>query len=286
MGYAWYQWTAVFVIYAVIGWCTEVIYAAVEHGKFVNRGFLNGPVCPIYGFGGTIVIACLYGMRDNMWLVFIGAFFLSSILEYITGFLLEKIFHEHWWDYSDKPFNIKGYVCLEFSIFWGIACMLVVDIVHPPIDKLVRWIPERIGIILICLAAAGFVADISVTVATIVEWKKEMRLMNEIVSILRAFSDGVGDDISNAVLKAMDKGAAWKDVFEADEKHAEIKEEMERKKAEAEALREKYMHMLKKKRKRHARLEKAFPKLNSQKPLGVLKKWKEEKNSNKSIEEK
>lgn len=286
MGYAWYQWAAVFVIYAFIGWCTEVIYAAVEHGKFVNRGFLNGPVCPIYGFGGTIVIACLYGMRDNMWLVFVGAFFLSSILEYITGFLLEKIFHEHWWDYSDKPFNIKGYVCLEFSILWGIACMLVVDIVHPPIDKLVRWIPERVEIILICLVAAGFIADISVTVATIVEWKREMRLMNEIVVILRAFSDGVGDDISNAVLKAMDKGAAWKDVFEADEKRAEIKEEMERKKAEADALREKYMHVLKKKRKRHARLEKAFPKLNSQKPLGVLKKWKEEKNSNKSIEEK
>lgn len=280
MDYTWYQWAAMFVIYAMIGWCAEVIYAAVEHGKFVNRGFLNGPVCPIYGFGGTIIIACLYGLRERMWFVFIGAFFLSSILEFITGFLLEKIFHEHWWDYSDKPFNIKGYICLEFSIIWGISCMLVIDLVHPPIDRFLWWIPEKIAIGGIVLIFMGFIADISVTVATILQWKKEMRLTGEIVTILRGFSDEVGESISRTVLRAMDKKAEWKDVLEADEKYAEIKEELEQKKAEVEVLKRKYkLLMLKQKKRKYSRLEKAFPRLTSQKSYAILKKWIEEKKS-------
>lgn len=109
-----YELVWIFIIYAFIGWCTEVSYAALDRGIFVNRGFLNGPYCPIYGCGVVIVVAVLTPLKDNLLILFIGSFLLTSILEYITGYLLEKVFHNQWWDYSDKPFNIHGYVCLKF----------------------------------------------------------------------------------------------------------------------------------------------------------------------------
>ena len=113
-----YELVWIFIIYAFIGWCTEVSYAALDRGIFVNRGFLNGPYCPIYGCGVVIVVAALTPLKDNLLILFAGSFLLTSILEYITGFILEKVFHNKWWDYSNKPFNLHGYICLKFSIYW------------------------------------------------------------------------------------------------------------------------------------------------------------------------
>ena len=101
----------IFLIYGFVGWCTEVIFAAVNSGKFVNRGFLNGPICPIYGFGILAVVRLLKPFGNNILLLFVGSVLITSGLEYITGFLLEKLFHQKWWDYSDVPFNIQGYIC-------------------------------------------------------------------------------------------------------------------------------------------------------------------------------
>ncbi len=275
LAYTWFQWISIFVIYTIMGWCLEVGYAAVDKGKFVNRGFLNGPVCPIYGFGGSIVIFFLYQYRENFLIVFFGAVVLSTILEFITGYVLEKIFHEHWWDYSDKPFNIKGYVCLEFSILWGVACTFVVDAIHPPVEKLVCFIPAKIQMISIAIIIVLFVADISVTVTTIVHWKHQVRVMVEIVELLRGFSDEVGDSLSSSVLKAMSKGTEWKDNFEQDERIINAKAELESKKEELDCIREKYAAMSKKKFLGHRRLENAFPKLSRFNPLSVRESWKE-----------
>ena len=113
-----YEVLWIFIIYAFIGWCAEVSYAAVNRGIFVNRGFLNGPYCPIYGCGVVIVVTVLMPLKDNLFLLFVGSVVLTSVLEYITGFLLEKVFHNKWWDYSNLPFNLHGYICLKFSIYW------------------------------------------------------------------------------------------------------------------------------------------------------------------------
>ena len=137
-----YELVWIFIIYAFIGWCTEVSYAALDTGKFVNRGFLNGPYCPIYGCGVVIVVAILTPLKENLLILFAGSFLLTSVLEYITGYILEKVFHNKWWDYSDKPFNIKGYVCLKFSIYWGLACTFIMDIIHPishPLYSVRAW---------------------------------------------------------------------------------------------------------------------------------------------------
>ena len=99
-----------FFIYAFLGWCTEVSFFAVKTGKFVNRGFLNGPVCPVYGFGLVIIIMALTPLKDNLLLLFVGSVVITSSLEFLTGWALEKIFHTRWWDYTNNKFNLHGYI--------------------------------------------------------------------------------------------------------------------------------------------------------------------------------
>ena len=108
-----------FFFYGFVGWCAEVAFAAVRQGKFVNRGFLNGPICPIYGIGVSLIIALLNGYKENLVLLYLASAVLVTLLEWVTGFLLEKLFHHRWWDYSEMPFNIGGYVCPLFSMIWG-----------------------------------------------------------------------------------------------------------------------------------------------------------------------
>ena len=120
-----------FFLYAFLGWCAEVSYAALRTGRFVNRGFLNGPVCPIYGVGVVIVVGLLTPVKENTLLLFVCSVLLTSALEWVTGFVLERMFHQKWWDYSDLPLNLNGYICPLFSVLWGIACLLVMEINSP-----------------------------------------------------------------------------------------------------------------------------------------------------------
>lgn len=113
-----------FAIYSFAGWCGEVVFATVRHGKFVNRGMLHGAYCPIYGFGLITVIVCLTPIKDSWLLLFAGSAVLTTVLEFITGFVLDKLFGRRWWDYSDKKFNIGGYICPQFTVVWGLACLL------------------------------------------------------------------------------------------------------------------------------------------------------------------
>lgn len=105
-----------FAIYSFAGWCGEVVFATVRHGKFVNRGMLHGAYCPIYGFGLITVIVCLTPIKDSWLLLFVGSAVLTTVLEFITGFVLDKLFGRRWWDYSDKKFNIGGYICPQFTV--------------------------------------------------------------------------------------------------------------------------------------------------------------------------
>ena len=129
-GFSVYQLLWYFFIYAVLGWCVEVIFCTATTGQWVNRGFLNGPLCPIYGFGMVIVLLCLIPLQGSLPLLFLGSFLLTSALELVTGFVLKKAFHTTWWDYSDQPFNLGGYVCLGFSLAWGLGGMAAVSYTH------------------------------------------------------------------------------------------------------------------------------------------------------------
>ncbi|MEG0156126.1 MAG: putative ABC transporter permease, partial [Anaerovoracaceae bacterium] len=130
-----------FLIYGFLGWVVEVCFHALAQGKLVNRGFLNGAICPIYGFGVVLVVWILEPVASHGILLFAGATVLCSVLEWITGFILAKAFHQRWWDYTDEPLNIGGYICLRFSLMWGLACVFVVKLIHPSIQWLLDLVP-------------------------------------------------------------------------------------------------------------------------------------------------
>ena len=211
-----YELVWIFIIYAFIGWCTEVSYAALDRGIFVNRGFLNGPYCPIYGCGVVIVVAVLTPLKDNLLILFIGSFLLTSILEYITGYLLEKVFHNQWWDYSDKPFNIHGYVCLKFSIYWGLACTFIMDVLHPIIYKGITLMPHIVGMILICIIMPVFFVDCGITVATILKFNKRLKVMDEMAERIHKLSDEIGENIYENVTDIVEKSEEFQET------HAEL----------------------------------------------------------------
>ena len=140
-----------FFLYGFIGWGVEVVYAAVKTHALVNRGFLCGPICPIYGFGVVGVALALRPVMDSLPLLFLGSVVITSLIEFVTGVFLERIFHQKWWDYSGMPLNIMGYVCLLFSLIWGVACTVIMKLVYPPIEHLVYGLPKPLLIVLVCV---------------------------------------------------------------------------------------------------------------------------------------
>ena len=248
-----YQAVWIFIIYAFLGWCSEVAFAAVNKGKFVNRGFLNGPVCPIYGVGMLIVVLCLWNLRDRPLLLFLGSALLTTALEFVTGFVLERFFHDKWWDYSDMPFNIKGYVCLKFTILWGLAASFIIGAIHRFIYMLIEKTPFVLGAILLAVFSAAFIADFIVTLTALVKLPKKLKAMAEAERALRAVSDKIGENISDTTIAAKEKGEALAE--ENKPRLEELKAEYEKKKKEFSAMLERNFVQ--------RRIFKAFPNLKN-----------------------
>lgn len=203
-----------FYIYAFLGWGMEVVYAVTSTGKFINRGFLNGPVCPIYGFGMVTILLIVAPIEDNLFLLFLLSTIFTTIIEFFTGVVLEKIFRAKWWDYTDLPFNIKGYVCLKFSIIWGIACTFVVKIIHSLIYGVVSIIPDLLMIILLICFSIVILIDIIVTVSSIFKLKKRLKVMDKLALEIKDVSNNIGQKISTRVLEVKEKNEEIKDKLE------------------------------------------------------------------------
>ena len=271
-----YRFIWIFFIYAFLGWCTEVSYAALVTGKFVNRGFLNGPVCPIYGFGVVIVLTCLTPLADNLLLLFLGSVVLTSALEWITGFVLEKLFHQRWWDYSDQPFNLSGYICLRFSIAWGFACMFVVKLLHPTVLLFIRIIPQALGVVLLVLLGAVMAVDLSATVSAIVKLNHRLEQLDELAAKIKEVSNEFGENLADRVLDAVERGTDWKEdldelAFRLAEHRAELADEREQRweellaqaRLQLEEWHASIQELLVRESFGHRRLLQAFPRLRS-----------------------
>jgi len=193
--YLWY-----FFVYSFIGWCVEVAFAAIKNGRFVNRGFLNGPVCPIYGSGLVVVLWVLTPFQQNLPLLYIGAVVLTTALEWATGFLMEKLFHQRWWDYSRMPLNIGGYVCILFSLIWGVACVLIVDVLHPVLAKWIDYIPSTWSIVLLSVFTGTLVVDVCVTVATVTRLNRRLSQIDDVAAAIRTVSDHIGSTVAEGAL--------------------------------------------------------------------------------------
>lgn len=280
-----YQLLWLFLIYAFLGWCIEVVWCGIGEGHFINRGFLNGPVCPIYGVGAVAVILCLTPIKNTI-LLFICSMLITSFLEFITGFVLEKLYHTRWWDYSDLPFNIGGYICLKYSIYWGFVCIALMKGIHPFILKTVNFIPHILGIILLSFLFAVFIADIIITVFTINKLSKRIRLMDDVAAKIHAVSDGIGEHIYDTAASAVKKGEEIMEnekVKEIAAEAAEAKAKYEQNMAEFKAkrdkeiaeLNEKYASLANNKSIFQKRILVAFPHLKSHRHGEQLEHLKE-----------
>lgn len=193
-----------FFVYGFLGWCTEVAYATTKQKKFVNRGFLNGPICPIYGVGVTVVVYFLTPYKENLLLLYIMSTVLVTVLEGITGYLMDKIFHHKWWDYTDQPLNIGGYVCLIFSLVWGVACVIIVRVIHPVIHKVLTFIPHTLGIVLLVIFEICILVDLYVTAAGILKLNHQLEAMAKIAAELHEISDKLGENIHEGMMDTIE----------------------------------------------------------------------------------
>ena len=203
-GFSLYQVFAYFLIYSCLGWCLEVIYAAVTTGQLVNRGFLNGPVCPIYGFGMVIVLFALTPLSHSLLLLYLGGVILPSALELVGGWALYKLYHTRWWDYSDYPFNIGGYICLEFSLLWGVGTLIVMKLVHPIIANAVALIPPLVGLILMFLLYAIYAADTIATAFAASDLARDLDALEKVADSMHAVSDAMTELLGTNAM-AMDQ---------------------------------------------------------------------------------
>lgn len=161
-----------FAFYSFGGWCIEVLYYFKNEHRFVNRGFLYGPFCPIYGCGAVSLVVFLDNYKNNIFILFFLAVLLTSILEYFTGFILEKAFKTKWWDYTDDPFNIHGRVCLLYSLMWGVGEVVIIRIIHPILNDMVMNIPAILGDIVLSIIVIYFILDFCFTIASLMQFDK------------------------------------------------------------------------------------------------------------------
>ena len=247
-----------FFVYGFLGWCTEVIFAAFKQHRFVNRGFLNGPICPIYGVGVTLVIACLEAFQSNLLLLYISSVILVTVLEGVTGWAMDKLFHNKWWDYSKLPFNIGGYVCLLFSLIWGVACVFIVYFVHPLIHHVLSLIPHTAGIALIAILGIALLSDMIVTTSAIVKFNQYLELLKHITDELHAISNQIGAELYQNVMHVLDMQESSRQKL--DDVKLEVSEEIRMQIVE---LKTRAQNLGEKVPKPARRLLKAFPKLES-----------------------
>lgn len=159
-------WALIFFIYSFVGWLVEVIRGLVLRHKFVNRGFLIGPICPIYGFGALLLTLTLSNI-ENPVAIFCVSFIGGSALEYFTSFFMEKLFHVRWWDYSDRKIHLNGRICLTSSIYFGLAGILMVKFLNPLLLGLLSSLPSPLIITLAVIFILLYLADTILSIVLI-----------------------------------------------------------------------------------------------------------------------
>ena len=232
MTYNIYQLLWIFFIYSFIGWCGEVVLAAVNRHKFVNRGFVSCPLCPVYGAGAVAVSVFLPELEEQLFFLFLGGMIVTAFVEYLTGRLLELIFHKKWWDYSEQKFQLDGYVCLKNSVIWGICSVLVIRIFNPLLCRGLELLPMLLGEVLLWVLGVLLAIDFIGSGIAVLGLKKQGRISQITEGLHRTskiLENALTERIQRRMVKAfpniesggpsgsLEKGAAEKGV-KAEEK--------------------------------------------------------------------
>ena len=154
------QWLFFFYFYCFFGWCFESTYVSIKSKRFVNRGFMRGPFLPLYGSGAIMMLLVSKPFQEHIVLVYIAGCIGATVLEYVTGVVMEALFKVRYWDYSNQPFNFQGHICLGSSLAWGLLTVAMTEFIHKPVERLVLSIPSGIltpvTLVLTALICADF----------------------------------------------------------------------------------------------------------------------------------
>lgn len=174
-----------FFFYSAVGWLFESTYCSIGEKKLINRGFLFGPMCPIYGTGALVMAVLLYNpFRDKPLAVFFLGMLFCDIVEYITSVLMEKLFNARWWDYKNELFNINGRICFKHTLYWGIAAIFFVKTVHPIVLRLFAQIPQNYIIPIAVAVLAVFIVDVVFSAIKAVGFIKLRNKMTELKKLI------------------------------------------------------------------------------------------------------
>lgn len=157
--YPWYHWITFFYIYCFCGWIFESTYVSLKKRRFVNRGFLRIPMLPLYGTGAVMMLWASLPVKDNILLVYLSGVVAATLLEYVTGYAMERLFKMKYWDYRNQRFNLHGYICLSSSIFWGFLTIFLTDVIHNPIAEFVLALNPVVEFTFIIVISLCFVSD-------------------------------------------------------------------------------------------------------------------------------
>ena len=193
------QWLLFFYLYCFLGWVWESCYVSLNQRRWVNRGFLRGPLLPIYGFGAVLILWATLPVRGSLALIFPLGMAAASALEYVTGAAMEALFKVRYWDYSNQPFNLNGHICLACSLAWGAFSILLVRVLHPPLEDLVLWLPGFLTDVLACgltiyttadtVRSFQAAMDLREVLTRLTEENEDLRRLARRVEVMSAFAE-------------------------------------------------------------------------------------------------
>ncbi len=207
------QWLLFFFFYCFLGWCFESSYVSGKQGRFVNRGFMNGPLLPIYGSGAMMMLVVSSPFQDNLIAIYFAGVAGATVLEFVTGTAMEALFHVRYWDYSNQRFQYKGHICLSSSVAWGFLTLFLTQILHKPVEQVICGLSERAAVI-----AASVIGSIA-----LIDFILSFRAAFELRDLLAKL-----DKARQEVEKAKEELARWQKRMDAE--HALRAQESEHKK--------------------------------------------------------
>lgn len=218
-----YEIIWLFFTYSFLGWALEVVHAVFGKRKLVNKGFLNGIVCPVYGFSMVFLSIFMDSLKNGWFYLFLGCMIISSVIELVTGIILEKVFRTRLWDYSNMRFQVGGYICLRYSVLWGILGMLLIKLLNPLLLTVIHMVPNIIGTVLLIIMAILLALDSLTTLAVMGKVKKNAAQIGEIADGFTQASKSLRNAITLKVEQRMER------AFPNQKEHTETEEEREEK---------------------------------------------------------
>lgn len=203
MEYTLYQLLWFFLVYSFLGWLMETAAAAAKKGKLLNRGFLNAPFSPVYGEAAVLFAVFLPELKSAPFFLFVGGMLLATALELVTGALLERIFGQKWWDYSQEPWNFNGHICLKYSLVWGLLALFCLFLGNPLLVALTNWIPRSVGQIIAIAVLILLAADFAGSGAALLQLNGSLKEPSEVSRRWRAVSNALDNAVTRYIQRRM-----------------------------------------------------------------------------------